>query len=297
MRRFLLSLVVLLFVLPIKARDVPFLGGRVNDTAGMLSGPALQELETMLKMHEDSTSNQVVILTVASLEGEVLEEYSFRVAETWALGQADKDNGVLILVARDDRKVRIEVGSGLEGDLTDALSGRIIRNEIVPRFRDGDFDAGLVEGTKAVLAAIEGSYEAHESDWDDREGEELIVRLVAGLIFTVVIGIFTSIAVFSSGFVSWFLFLFLIPFWISFPAWILGPTVGWIPFALYFVGFVLIKIWLAKAGRGKEIAKKWRTISSSGSGWSSSGGSFSSGGSSFSGGGGSFSGGGSSGSW
>ncbi|MDH4070024.1 MAG: TPM domain-containing protein, partial [Ignavibacteria bacterium] len=270
MKRFLLSLIVALLVLPVQARDVPFLSGRVNDTAGMLSGSALQELEAMLKVHEDSTSNQVAVLTVASLEGEVLEEYSFRVAETWALGQAEKDNGVLILVARDDRKVRIEVGSGLEGDLTDALSGRIIRNEIVPRFRDGDFDAGLVQGTRAVLAAIEGSYEADESDWDEWEGEELMVRLVAGLIFTIVIGIFTSMAVVSSGFVSWFLFVFLIPFWISFPAWILGPTIGWIPFVLYFVGFILIKIWLAKTGRGKKIAKKWTTMSASGGGWSSS---------------------------
>jgi len=134
--------VAVLFLLSVsgEAKEVPYLAGRVNDTAGMLSAEAFAELEQLLKSPEDSTSNQIVVLTVADLEGEVLEEYSLKVAETWAIGQADKDNGVLLLIARDDRKVRIEVGSGLEGDLTDATSGIIIRHEIVPRFKDGDFE-------------------------------------------------------------------------------------------------------------------------------------------------------------
>jgi len=278
-----------------QAKDVPFLAGRVNDTAGMLSPATVSELEALLAAHEDSTSNQVVVLTVASLEGEVLEEYSLKVAETWGLGQAEKDNGVLLLIARDDRKVRIEVGSGLEGDLTDALSGRIIRNEIVPRFRDGDFEGGIREGVISILSAIQGAYEGEEDEWVD---DDLVPRLIAGAIFTVVIGIFSAIAVGSSGFASWFLFVFLIPFWLSFPHWILGPAYGIIPFIIYFVGFIVIKIWMAKSGKGKKLAKRWAAgMSSSGGGWSSGSGSFSSGGSSFSGGGGSFSGGGSSGSW
>ena len=280
----------------VSALDVPFLAGRVNDNAGILSPQVVAELETMLAAHEDSTSNQVAVLTIPSLEGEVLEEYSLKVAETWALGQADKDNGVLLLVARDDRKVRIEVGSGLEGDLTDAVSGRIIRNEIVPRFRDGDFDGGVRDGVVAILAAIDGAYEADdESDWAD---DDFAVRIVAGLVFTVVVGTFTMVAVGSSGFASWFLFVFLIPFWLSFPNWILGPTYGMIPFVVYFFGFILLKLWLARSGTGKNLAKKWGKSFSSGGGWSSGSGSFSSSSSSsFSGGGGSFSGGGSSGSW
>jgi uncharacterized protein len=260
----------------------------------MLSAGTVLELEQLLKEHEDSTSNQVVVLTVPDLGGESIEEFSIRVAETWALGQAEKDNGVLLLVARDDRQVRIEVGIGLEGDLTDMTSGRIIRHEIVPRFKEGDYDGGVREGTKAILAAIQGSYVAdNESEAD----EDLIGRILAGFIFFVVVGTFSFIAVVSSGFVSWFLFVFLIPFWVSFPNWILGPTYGVLPVILYVGGFILLKIWLSKSGHAKRFAKTWAFSGGSSGGWSSRSGSFSSGGSSFSGGGGSFSGGGSSGSW
>ena len=289
-------LLFLLFSSPLlgNAKDVPFLTGRVNDTAGMLSEATITELEQLLKSHEDSTSNQIVVLTVPDLEGKVLEEFSLKVAETWALGQADKDNGVLLLIARNDRKVRIEVGSGLEGDLTDATSGIIIRREIVPRFKDGDFDGGVREGTKAIVAAIQGAYAQDEVSSAD---EDMIGRLGGGLVFILVVGIFTVIAVVSVGFVSWFLFVFLIPFWISFPSWILGPTYGMVPFAMYVVGFIFMKIWLSKTGYGTKLAKKWAMIGGSSSGWSSRSGSFSGGGSSFSGGGGGFSGGGSSGSW
>ena len=108
--------------------EVPYLSGRVNDVAGVLSNSTHAELESLLKAHEDSTSNQVVVLIVPGLEGESLEGYSIKVAETWKLGRRGKDNGVLLLVARDDRKVRIEVGRGLEGDLTDQLCGMIIHD-------------------------------------------------------------------------------------------------------------------------------------------------------------------------
>ncbi|MBE0556705.1 MAG: TPM domain-containing protein, partial [Proteobacteria bacterium] len=116
-----LCVVVLLIVLGSRAsiaQDVPFLGGRVNDTAEMLSFGTINELEMMLQMHEDSTSNQVVVLTIVKLEESTLEEYSMKVVETWKLGQVGKDNGVLLLIVRDDRKLRIEVGDGLEGVLT-----------------------------------------------------------------------------------------------------------------------------------------------------------------------------------
>jgi len=97
-------------------------------------------------------------LTLPSLEGEPLEEFSHRVATTWKLGQKGTDNGVLVLVVPGDRKVRIEVGYGLEGTLTDAKSSRIIREEMAPRFRDGDFPGGIAAGLRAVLGTIEGTY-------------------------------------------------------------------------------------------------------------------------------------------
>ena len=133
---------------------VPTLTGRVVDRAGILSPHVEAALTARLAAHEDSTSNQVAVLTVPSLEGEVLEPFATRVFRAWGLGQADRDNGVLLLVARDDRQVRIEVGYGLEGDLTDAAAGSIIRGEIVPRFRDGDYDGGVLGGVEAILARL-----------------------------------------------------------------------------------------------------------------------------------------------
>ena len=143
-------------------QDVPVLTGRVVDLADLLSEPAEAALVHTLAAHEDSTGNQVVVLTVPSLEGEVLEPYATRVFRTWGLGQAEVDNGVLLLVAVAERQVRIEVGYGLEVSLTDAASGAIIRDEIVPRFKEGQFEAGLLAGASAILATIEGTYEPPE---------------------------------------------------------------------------------------------------------------------------------------
>ncbi len=150
------------------AAEVPFLSSRVNDTARMLSWETIGHLETQLKEHEDYTSNQVVVLTISSLDGETLEEYSMKVVETWKLGVRGRDNGVLLLVSQDDRKVRIEVGYGLEGTLTDIICGSIIRHEIVPRFKEGDFDGGVQAGINAVLMAIKGEYTAMEHNTHGR---------------------------------------------------------------------------------------------------------------------------------
>ena len=149
---------LLLAAAPASALEVSPLTGRVVDLAGVLSPATEAALESRLTAHEDSTSNQVVVLTIPDLEGEVLEPYATRVFRAWGLGQAGRDNGVLLLVAVRDRGVRIEVGYGLEGDLTDATAGSIIRSEIVPRFKAGDFDAGVLGGTEAVLQSLAGTY-------------------------------------------------------------------------------------------------------------------------------------------
>ena len=173
---------------------VPPLTGRVVDRADVLSDATEAALTATLAAHEDSTSNQVVVLTVPSLEGEILEPYATGVFREWGLGQEDRDNGVLLLVAVEDRKVRIEVGYGLEGALTDATSGTIIRREIVPRFRDGDFDAGVIGGTEAILAAIAGEYDAgsgggpSEMTWAER----LAFGLAFGLFGPLVVGLMVT---------------------------------------------------------------------------------------------------------
>jgi len=123
------------------ALDVPRLTGRVNDYADLLSSDAEIRIEQKLAMLEKDTGAQVAVLTIQSLEAESLEEYSLRVAETWALGRGDQDDGALLLIARNDRKMRLEVGYGLEPTLTDIMSKRILDQVLRPRFRAGDFDA------------------------------------------------------------------------------------------------------------------------------------------------------------
>jgi uncharacterized protein len=295
---FLLSVALLFPSIAVYAQEVPFLSGRVNDYAGILSSNTISELDGKLKAFEDSTSNQIAVLTINTLEGADLEEYSIKVAQIWKLGQKGKDNGVLLLVVKDDRKVRIEVGYGLEGTLTDALCSVIIQRGILPKFRNKDYDGGVEAGVTSILGAINGTFTADDASSEHMGFPEILIFLG---IFTVVVGMFTFIALFSKGFMSWFLYLFLIPFWLAFPYAAIGGTIGLLPFLIYFIGFPIAKTWLAKSSRGISLQKVIAgsmIMSSSGRGWSSSGGGWSSGGGGgFSGGGGSFGGGGSSGSW
>jgi uncharacterized protein len=250
---FLIFVFVCCLTLHAQSLEVPFLAGHVNDNAHLLSTPALNALEALLKTHEDSTSNQVVVLTIPSLQGAILEEYSVKVVETWKLGRKDEDNGVLLLIARDDRKVRIEVGDGLEGDLPDITCGHIIRHEIVPRFRDGDYEAGIRSGVSAILAAINGSYTA-----DTKTGNEpdFWFRLLFFGIFILVVGIFTLIALSLQGAISWFMYAFLTPFWAAFPMVSLGVKIGAILLATYLLGFPALKLWSAKSKKGKALTEK-----------------------------------------
>jgi uncharacterized protein len=152
---------ILLFIplLSFAQRTIPEHGGIwVHDEANVLSAQTKAELETILKAERDSTSNQIAVLIIPSLDGDALEEYSLRVAEKWKLGQKDKDNGALLIISINDKLVRIETGYGLEGALTDAVSSRINRNEIAPRFRQGDFDGGVKAGVLAIMQAVKGEY-------------------------------------------------------------------------------------------------------------------------------------------
>lgn len=130
----------------------------VHDEAGILSASAKSQMEALLQAHRDSTSTQIAVLIVPSLEGEDIDGYAVRVFEEWKLGQQGKDNGVLFLVAMQERQMRIEVGYGLEGVLTDALSSRINRNEVAPFFREGNYEAGIQAGVSAIIKAVAGEY-------------------------------------------------------------------------------------------------------------------------------------------
>jgi uncharacterized protein len=152
----LLSLISFAFAL-----DFPPLTGRVVDQANVMTPQSRSDIEAKLKDLEDKSSIQLVVATVKSLQGGDIETYANELFRTWKLGQAQKNNGVLLLVAPNEHKVRIEVGYGLEGTLTDALSSVIISSAIVPRFKAGDFSGGIGRGVDGIISVLSGD----TSDW------------------------------------------------------------------------------------------------------------------------------------
>ncbi len=293
-----LTTAALLLAAPLVALEVPYLTGRVNDHAGLLSQVQLERLEASLAELERSTSAQVVVLTIPSLEGEALEDYSLRVAETWKLGQRGANNGVLFLVATGDRKMRLEVGYGLEGTLTDATCRRILDGIVRPRLRAGDFPGGIEAGVKAVAAVIQGDESVLPKAETGREGKPvgLLFGLLMFLVVGPVLGLFSIAALVTKGFGGWFLYFFLIPFWAVFPSALLTPYVGFPLLGMWIVGAPIIKIWLSCTVAGKAFLKAHpRFVKIAATAGSAQGGSSGSGG--FSGGGGSFGGGGASSGW
>lgn len=162
-------------------------GTRVHDEAKVLSAPFISQLEQILKTHEDSTSNQIAVLIVPSLEDEVMEDYTLRVAEKWKLGQAKTDNGVLLFIAINDRKARIEVGEGLEGPLPDAIANQIIRNELAPYFRQDNYEGGVLASVNAITKAIAGEYQVENVPVQKRRtrGGSLMSTLIILIIIIV----------------------------------------------------------------------------------------------------------------
>ena len=152
----LFAFVMVLCAIPVAARYVPALTGYVVYTAGIVEAAAAAEIETYLSALYASTGIQMAVLTVPSLEGEALEAYSIRVTDAWKIGSTDNDNGALLLIAYAERKVRIEVGYGLEGILTDAKCGLIIRNVIAPEFRAGNYGNGILAGVRNMGGIASG---------------------------------------------------------------------------------------------------------------------------------------------
>ncbi|HEY4103616.1 MAG TPA: TPM domain-containing protein [Polyangiaceae bacterium] len=138
------------------ARDVPPLGAHVNDTASLLGAADRDQLEQKLAGYEEQTGRQFALLTIDSLDGEDLEGFSIRVVEAWKLGKKAKDDGLLLLVVKNEHKLRIEVGYGLEGAITDAFSSRVIRNLLVPAMRAGNADSGIEQAFDALMQKASG---------------------------------------------------------------------------------------------------------------------------------------------
>lgn len=278
------------------AIEIPYLSGRVNDLADLLSPETERQLESRLAELEETTGTQVAILTIPSLEGEVLEDYSLQVAETWELGRGAFDDGALLLIARDERKMRLEIGYGLEPVLTDALCRRILDEILRPHFRAGEFDDGVDAAVEAIVMVVKGEGELPppargRTDQLTRDKPSLDLEFLLGMI---PLGVFSLIALATPGCVSWVFYFVLMPFWVAFPLATLGRPFGLIPIVLWIVGFPLLWRLLHRTPAGRGWVSSLPRHFSSGGGWSSSSGGFGGG---FSGGGGSFGGGGASSSW
>ncbi|MBS1977203.1 MAG: TPM domain-containing protein [Bacteroidetes bacterium] len=169
-------------------KKIPELWGqRVHDEAGVLAEQDVQQLEQKLKIFEDSTTNQIAVLIIPSLDGDIIEEYALRVAETWKLGTKDRDNGALLLISIQDRKARIEVGQGLEGPLPDAMCGRIIRNELAPAFRRGDYAGGVNATVDGIMMAVKGEYKSDGSKPASGESSGMATGFIIFIIILIII--------------------------------------------------------------------------------------------------------------
>lgn len=283
MRRVLLTLAACACA-ALAAADVavPPLSARVTDLTATLAADQRAALEQKLAAFEARKGSQIAVLIVPTTQPESVEQYAVRVEELWKLGRKGISDGVLLLVAKNDRRLRIEVGYGLEGALNDATARRIIDEDITPRFKQGDFYAGINAGVDRVISVIDGEPLPAPRQQDGATGlsghedwimPALFILLVGQGVARAVLGRFLGSGVLSgiAGFVAWMVLGSLAAaLVVGVLAFLFGLFVGAIP--------------LGGLGR-------------SGGGWSSGGGGFGGGGGGFSGGGGSSGGGGASGSW
>lgn len=269
-------------------QPVPRLAARVTDLTGTLTSTDQARLEARLAAFEAEKGAQIAVLIVPTTRPEEIEQYSIRVVEAWKLGREKPDDGALLLIAKEDRSLRIEVGRGLEGALTDLVSKRIISDTITPLFRQGDFAGGITAGIEQMIRVIEGEpLPAPDPQWQGAASglaDRLPFLFVAFLIGSAVLRALLGRALGSvatgvvAGSVAWWL------------TKLLGLAVG--------VGiFGLFAALMLGFGSGGRWSSRPRHGGWSSGGWGSSGSSRSSGGGGFGGGGGSFGGGGASGRW
>ncbi len=189
---YLLVLIILLFAQSVKAQRSKSIASNdqvktyVTDKTGTLTSAQLKSLESKLAAFEKETSNQLVVWMEPSLDGNSVEDRSYELAEQNGIGQKSKNNGVLLYIAKDDRKLRIEVGYGLEGALTDALSSQIIRNEITPQFKKGNFYDGINAGVDAIIKATKGEYTADKESKDKESGSGICCIPFPVIVFLII---------------------------------------------------------------------------------------------------------------
>ncbi len=252
---------------------VPPLQARVTDLTGTFTAEQQSQLEQTLRAFEAQKGSQVAVLVVPTTRPEAIEQFGIRVAEQWKLGRKGIDDGALLLIAKDDREMRIEVGYGLEGALNDATSKRIISEIITPRFKEGDFYGGIKNGVDQMIRVIEGEPLPEPADksvgavsFDQFIPIVFILAVVVGGVLRAILGRFPG-AIVTGGVTA-------------LAAWLFVGSLLIAIFAAVITFFIVLS-----GGMGR------------GGGWSSGGGFGGGGGGGFGGGGGGFGGGGASGRW
>lgn len=167
----------------IAAPSFPSLSGRVVDKANLLGSTTEQRISQQLEAHQNATGNQVVVVTVPNLQGYDIETYGYQLGRHWGIGQKGKNNGVLLIVAKQERRMRIEVGYGLEGTLTDAISSNIISAIMRPAFKRGQFEQGIQAGTTAIIEALGGQYQMRKTKSGKGYSNWVIIPILLFLIF------------------------------------------------------------------------------------------------------------------
>jgi uncharacterized protein len=291
--RFGLALILASTALFASQTPVPELWARVTDLTATLTPTQRDSLERKLQTFEQNIGSQIAVLLVPTSGDETIESYAIRVAETWKIGRANADDGVILIIAKDDRELRIEVGYGLEGAVPDALAKQIIDEHIVPRFRSGDFFGGIDAGVDALIAAVSGEPLPPPDASLAEYGEGMPPIAVFSIVYSFVILAFIFVVIFYRVWIPTLIMAGLS----FFGGWIvLGTAEEGMIFAFVSAGLGLIFgffKWAGSKGGGSSSYSSSYSSGYSSSSYSSS--SYSS--SSFSGGGGSFGGGGASGSW
>jgi len=200
LKNLLLLVFMILLPLPLQALDVPQLTGRVNDYAAMLSPGAAANLEQKLAAFERDQSTQIVVLTIPSLQGDDIDQYAIKVADSWKIGQKGKDNGVLLILAKAERKVRIEVGMGLQGVLPDVTASRIIREQMRPHMKTDDFDQGITAGVDGIMAATKGEFKPSPQDTSKKPHQKSTSPVTLFLLAAVAAVILGSFSRYLGGF-------------------------------------------------------------------------------------------------
>ncbi len=168
----------------------PKLSGRVVDEAGLLSPQTEAKLSQQLQALEQQTGHQFVVVTLKSLQDYPIEEYGYQLGRHWAVGKKEKDDGILLIVAPNERKVRIEVGYGLEGVITDALSSNIVNAVVLPEFKRSRVEEGIILGTDAIFAALDGKYQLKPTRQPAKSGKSSNIIPLVFILFIILMNLF-----------------------------------------------------------------------------------------------------------